>query len=298
MIYSLQSFNFRVLIASVIVFGITSCGGKKEEQADTPVVTVADSPAVAAPAESMLQSGPSPTEIPAMLEATGANYDKALINDPNKVNSYTTISDKAALNLGVYATDAAYNAVYSKADAASLSLKSAAKLGESLGIGGGFDLILKNRLEKNLSNRDSLKKITDDGIIIADQFLKQNERNASAALVATGMFVEGLYISTQLVDKYPHDLPDASRDIILIPLIRTILEQKSRIENLIKMLENIKNDSEATKTLEELKTIKSLFDKLNLDEHIKNNKGGEILKDSSLKEITKAIAQLRGEYVK
>jgi len=51
---------------------------------------------------------PSPAEIPYLLQATGADFNQSLINDKNKVDSYTSKVDKAALNLGVYAADIGY----------------------------------------------------------------------------------------------------------------------------------------------------------------------------------------------
>ena len=54
-------------------------------------------------------------------------------------------------------------------------------------------------------------------------------------MVVTGSFVEGLYISTGLIKTYPKDLlPDDSRNLVLTPLMRVVLEQKKSVSDLVK----------------------------------------------------------------
>ena len=241
---------------------------------------------------------PSPSEIPALLEATGANFNKALVNSPEKAGSYSITGTKAALNMGIYATDAGYLTIYDKVDAAANSLKAVSKLGAGLGVGDYFEALLKNRLEKNLNNKDSLTKVSEDGMNQAYKFLKENDRGGTGAIVGAGIFTEGLYISTSLVQNYPHDLPDEARNVILVNLVRTILDQKRPLQEIITLLERASADKEAAAVLAQMKELKSKFDALNVDDKIKENKGALVLNDATLKEITKLTAEIRAGYVK
>ncbi|MGC4021305.1 MAG: hypothetical protein QM734_04860 [Cyclobacteriaceae bacterium] len=59
--------------------------------------------------------------------------------------------------------------------------------------------------------------------------MKSDNRIKPAALMITGSFVEGLYISTGVIKTYPKDiLKDDDRILVLTPLIRVVLQQKNR----------------------------------------------------------------------
>ncbi|HET9486699.1 MAG TPA: hypothetical protein VFO54_04670, partial [Chryseosolibacter sp.] len=64
--------------------------------------------------EGLTYNIPPPSEIPYMLQATGAEFNQSLVNSREKVDQYTTHNDRAALNLGVYAADIGYLTSYDK----------------------------------------------------------------------------------------------------------------------------------------------------------------------------------------
>ncbi len=69
--------------------------------------------------------------------------------------------------------------------------------------------------------------------------LKEGERDATAAMVVTGSFIEGLHVSTGLIEKYPKDVPAETRNLTLTKLIRTIIEQEKSLDDLINILEEV-----------------------------------------------------------
>ena len=91
-----------------------------------------------------------------MLQTTGAEFNESLINPRDKADQYASITNKAALNLGVYAADIGYLVSYDKTQEAIDYLNAAKALADGLGVIGSFDLEVLNQFEKNLSNKDSL----------------------------------------------------------------------------------------------------------------------------------------------
>ena len=241
---------------------------------------------------------PSPSEIPYMLMATGAEYNQSLINDRRKVDKYTNRSDKAALNLGVYATDIGYLSSYDKTQDAIDYMGVCKVLADNLNVTNSFDSSLLRRFESNLANKDSLAKIINQSVMKAETFLKDDNRNKLAALILTGSFVEGMYISTGVVKSYPKDiLPDDTRNLILTPLMQIILNQEKSIDETIAMLETVDQSNPVEQILVDLKELQSNYRKLNIQEQIRNNRADLVLSDATLAEITDSIERIRKSIV-
>ena len=106
--------------------------------------------------EEVIYNIPSPSEIPYLLQATGAEFNESLVNPRTKVDQYASRTDKAALNLGVYAADIGYLSSYDKTQEAIDYLNSTKTLADNLGIIGSFDVEVLQKFEANISNKDSL----------------------------------------------------------------------------------------------------------------------------------------------
>ena len=287
----------KTLILLFTVTFMASCGSEKAKKGtdETPKNEAnANTPTY----DKIIDELPNPTEIPVLLERTGADFDATLVNDPNKTSSYLTTNDKAALNLGVYAADLGYLCAYTKAQEAVSYYKAAQKLVEHLSIASAFELALMERFEANLSNKDSLISLVNQSMIAAKDLLKEDERTGVASLVVSGSFVEGLYISTQLVANFPHDLPDDIRNQLLADLVRTIGDQNNSLGDLTKMLSKLENDDAAIKALNtQLTDLKMSFDKLDIEKHISENKGDLILNDKTLAEVTAKVKAIRAGII-
>ncbi len=241
---------------------------------------------------------PSPSEIPYLLQQTGAEFNQSLLNDRKKVDQYLTRNDKAALNLGVYAADIGYLSSYDKTQEAIDYLNSAKKLADNLGIIGSFDGDVLKQFEANISNKDSLASLLNKSVQKTDKYLKDDSRNKLAALMITGSFVEGLSISTGLIKSYPKDLlKDNERNLVLTPLIRVILEQEKSVDELVKMLGTVEQSEPITTIQSDLTALQASYRALNIEEQIKNNRSDLVLSDKNLIEITKIVDKLRKSIV-
>ena len=124
------------------------------------------------------------------------------------------------------------------------------KLSQQLGIPDNqFSFALK-KMERNISNRDSLTKYATDIYITTNHFLNENERQATAALIITGGWIEALYIASKIADD----------NISNEEIVERIAFQKYSLRSLVSLLNNYQKDSNVAKYLLMLKTLKRSFD--------------------------------------
>ncbi len=220
----------------ILTLGLWSCGPKKEKNNDSDEFKQAEE-SLNDEIKDVVYNIPSPSEIPYMLQATGAEFNQSLLSDRKKADQYLTRNDKTALNLGVYASDIGYLVSYDKTQDAINYMNSAKKLADNLGVLGSFDADLLKRFEANISAKDSLAHMVDEAIHETEKYMKNDNRSKPAALMLAGSFVEGLYISTGLIKSYPKNiLKDDDRNLILTPLIRVVIQQRQSVDELVKML--------------------------------------------------------------
>lgn len=285
----LSSLFFIALLAA----GAWSCGSSsKDEKKDTG--DFKDEGSLKDQIEGIIDNLPSPSEIPYLLESTGAEFNPTLVNDNKKADSYLTKNDKVALNLGVYATDIGYLSSYEKTQQAIDYLNACKGMADNLGVIGSFDVEILKKFEANISNKDSLAALLDQSVKKTQNYLKDDSRNKLAALIVTGSFVEGLYISTGVIKTYPKDLlPDDKRNLVLTPLMRVILEQEKSVDELLKMLSAMDQASPVGEMVTDLTALQASYRALNLEEKIKNNKANFILTDKNLIDITSIAEKMR-----
>ncbi|MGK7389739.1 MAG: hypothetical protein ACNS60_05285 [Candidatus Cyclobacteriaceae bacterium M2_1C_046] len=294
-----KELNFIIIFSLALTF--VGCNGSKDteesaaeefEQAQTERSEVKEQ------IKEVVYEIPSPSEIPYLLEATGAEYDASLVNDISKVDQYSNRNYKAALNLGVYAADIGYLSSYDKVQEALSYMSKTKKLADDLGVSGAFDQKLIRRFEQNLNNKDSLAYLLNETINQVENYLQDENRNKLAALIITGSFIEGLYVSTQLINNYPKDiLPDDARNLILTPLIRVVLEQEKAVRDLLELLRSVEQTEPINELITDLESIEKSYEELNIQDQIRNNRADLVLTDANLIDITQKVKETRSFIV-
>ncbi len=283
-----------LIFITLIAIGLASCGSSSSDKDKSSSESNEAEDSLKAQLEDVIDNIPSPSEIPYLLQATGAEFNESLVNPRTKVDQYASRTDKAALNLGVYAADIGYLSSYDKTQEAIDYLNSTKTLADNLGIIGSFDVEVLQKFEANISNKDSLTQLLDQTMKKTQNYLADNNRNKLSALVVAGSFVESLYIATGLVKSYPKDLlPDDSRNLILTPLIRVVLDQKKSVSDLLKMLSSLEQTEPVATIVSDLKTLEASYNALNIEEQIKNNKANLVLTDKNLIEVTTIVEKMR-----
>ena len=285
------STTLNYVIAIAIISSLFACkGGSKTDSDDVDAVESQKK------ATKVFYAVPSPSELSAMIKATGANFNKNMLNTPANESKYTSIIQKA-LNLGVYGADLSYTSTFDQTQEAMLYMGVCKKLADGLGITGAINENTVKRMEKNINNKDSLLKIISDTYLETDIYLKNNERAGVSALVVAGGWIEGLYISVNIAAQ------NAKNELI----VKRIAEQKLIIENLIGLLETNEANDNAPELMTEMKALKSVLDNIKATDapaaEVKTDaaakktvigSAGELnLTPEQLAEITKKITAIR-----
>ncbi len=242
---------------------------------------------------------PPPSEIPYMIQNTGADFNPKIVNPSSKYESYMVDSKRAAFNLGIYATDIGYLSSYGKTQEALNYMDVSLKLTEAIGAQDAVDFIVLERFEKNLGNTDSLANIINEVIDNSDAYLQQNERNNVAAFVIGGTFIEGLYVATQIIDTYPKDLlPDDQRLTILSPIVLELAKQKEPLSDLIGLINNVEEkDDWIVATVNSLTELYQSYEEFDPLGKIQEGKANEVLNDEVLATLTKQVKTIRSSVV-
>jgi hypothetical protein len=288
----------RILVSGVFLAALFSACGSSENKNNSSDEFKEAEKSLHKQIEEVIYNIPSPTEIPYVLQATGAEYNQALLNPYNRVDKYAGRLDKAALNLGVYTADIGYLTSYEKTQESIDYLNACKTLADNLGVIGTFDLEILKRFEANISNKDSLANLLKEIIDETEQFLKDDSRNKLAALVVAGSFVEGLHISTGLINSYPRNLlPDDTRNLILTPIIQVVLKQKNSVTDLLKMLTSVEQTEPVTGMVADLQELEKAYAAVSVDDKIKNNRADLVLTDKNLEQISIVVAKMRKSIV-
>ncbi len=291
--------NLLQIVALFAVAVMISCGGEKKQTQDESAEFDAAKESLKKNIEGVMYNIPSPAELPYLLQATGADYNPSFVNNKDAADKYMSTFDKAAMNLGIYAADIGYLSSYEQTQEALDYLQIAKQLADHLGVVDAVDEMVMKRFEDNIDNRDSLSTIINGAIENVDKYLKTEARNRVAALVTTGSFIEGLYLSTELVRTYPRDLlPEDARNLILTPVIQIILDQEKSVGELIKLIESIPEDDLTKRIKTDLMRLQRNYADLNMEEQIKDNRADLMLTDKTLEDITVTVNKMRSDIIK
>jgi len=227
--------------------------------------------------EKIIYPLPTPFEITKMLNKAGASYIYNMSNPVENVGKYFTEKSKA-LNLGIYGADLSYASTYNQPEKTQAYLNCTKKLSDELGITSAYNQSIIERIESNINNRDSLHTIIADSFYKTFEYLNSNEKGAVSVLVLAGGWIEGLYISTQLIITSPKSVN-----------IKTgIVDQKTVLEKLIRVMKPYEKDNKAiSEVLPDLQKIYELLEKTD----------GKTIADDILNKITSEVERIRAQIV-
>ncbi|MCX7985859.1 MAG: hypothetical protein N2662_02835, partial [Bacteroidales bacterium] len=215
-------------------------------------------------------------------------------NPAENVNLYET-SFKAALNLGVYGVDMGYNKMFGQNQKSLLYFTVIHKLSQQLGIPDIMFAHAVQSMEKNMSNRDSIVKYATDIYVMAQEYLRENDRGSTAALVLAGGWIEAMYVASRIADEL-----NDSREIM-----ERIAFQKYSLRSLLALLANYQSDPDINSLYLMFKALSRSYDKFEIyytpddisidtiNKYIKARKIQFHIPPATFKEIKEKIAQIR-----
>ncbi len=206
-------------------------------------------------AKRIFYSLPSPLETAMLIKNAGASYNEELMNPTSNSSKYITSKSKA-LNLGIYSTDLSYASLFDQSQATLDYIGAAKEMADGLNILDAIDEETVTQLEEQINNRDAIIDIISETLMNSSAFLKENDLEGTASVVLVGGWVEGLYIATNLVDE--NDLEDSK-------LVERIVDQKLSLDIMVNLLESSPEDADAQAVLEDVKALKTIFDKITIN---------------------------------
>jgi hypothetical protein len=207
-------------------------------------------------AKRIFYSLPSPLETAMLIKNAGARYNEELMNPVSNTSRYITSKSKA-LNLGIYSTDLSYASLFDQSQATLDYIVAAKEMADGLNILDAIDEETVNRLEEQINNRDAIIDIISETLMNSSSFLKENDLEGTASVVLVGGWIEGLYIATSLVNE--NELEDNK-------LVERIVDQKLSLDIMINLLKSSPEDQDAQAVLEDVKALKTIFDKITINQ--------------------------------
>ncbi len=241
----------------------------------------------------------SPVEMSALLKDEGIEFNYKFLAPTDDVDEFNT-SFKQALNLGVLGADMGYLNMYNKTGAVINYITAIKELSDELKVGQFFNFETLKRLATNSENIDSLMYMSISAFDKMDAYLVENNRGSLSSLLVTGVWIEGIYLATQVVKENDN------------PTIRErVAEQSIVLEQLLLVLSHYSKDQQFFLLIKELKKIDNALSKVKIIEEegetemvevdgvlmvVSNTTTTVEMTDEQLDEIIAAVEQVR-EYI-
>ena len=161
-----------------------------------------------------------------------------------------------ALNLGIYTCDLSYASLYEQTQLLIDYMEAAKKMADGLGILRAIEQKNIDELEQNINNSEVIMKIVSETFMNSNSYLEENDQPATASMVLLGGWIEGLYLSTKLVNMNNFDGNK---------LVSRIIDQKLSIDILLNLLSGSKGNPAIDELISEVTKLKIVFDKIRLD---------------------------------
>ncbi|MBU0763492.1 MAG: hypothetical protein KJ607_01515 [Bacteroidetes bacterium] len=241
----------------------------------------------------------TPVELTDFVRFSKTAFDPDLLNPVENKNRYT-INMKQALNLGVYGTDMVYCRLFSQKQESINYLSAIRTVSQEIGIPEDQISETLGKADKYMENKDSLFSVIQEAYLRSNEYLKESERNSTAALVYFGAWTEALHIAINLYKK-----EDAAREKIAMH----IAEQKFALNNLLVLLRNTYDNPDVHQYIVLVKKLKKVYDGIDIfseneQPEINTVKKVIIIDESKTKitsaqieEITKLIRRMRQDII-
>jgi len=286
---------FFVLLASTL-----NCVENKDKNKTNDEITENQKPDLKGieDAKMAFYSLPTPIEIAVLLKSTGTAYNDKFLHKTDKASNYNTVASRA-VNLGIYTADLSYVSIFKKSQSMISYMAICKNLAEQLEISDAIDKNIIEDIEKNIENQNAVMNIISNMFMESNTYLNGHNKPEIASMVAVGGWIEGLYIALQLSDNSF----EANK-----MLTNRIIDQKITMTPLINLLEAYKSNSDISLLLEDMKMIKSVYDKITVKttgQSLETQNDVTVVKQSSYSnmnqeiftELFNLVLKIRNKYV-
>jgi hypothetical protein len=267
----------RIQMALIVVMAtiFTACQSRNSGNTDQSSADTLNKEELTQNVKDVIYPLPAPYELSQMLNNIGAKFTASTLNPADKAEKYFTEKNKA-VNLGVYAADLGYCAIYDKKQETQLYMQSVKTLIDDLGITVDYSRMLSDEFKEKVSNKDTLVKVITNTIFDTYGFLNEKSNPDLAVMMVSGVWVELMYIATHISED-TYNNPE---------MVKIIASQKDALNKLLEQLAS-RNTNADIKDLEtKLQVLKPIYDKVD-----------QGLKPEDYKTILKTIETVRKSFV-
>lgn len=270
-------------IAPLLLGGLilVSCGGQSDDKDKINGDLLDPSSSLNTDFDGKIFSIPSPIQMALLLKETNAPFNLELLNDTKNAGKYTN-EFKQALNLGIYGADLGYASINDENSASLNCLSVVETLTDKLGLSGVFDKSFMTRFEKNKTNKDSVLMIVSEAFRNGDDYLKNEKRKSTSALILTGGWIESIYYACELNKLTPNK-----------KIVERIGEQQQTMATIIEILEEYNDKGANDELIKKLKDLKVSFDLIKIEYDFVQPKTDEKRKLTTLQHKSSVIVDAK-----
>ena len=242
----------------------------------------------------------SPVEMAAMVRSVGSPFSRKYICNTKTAKTFNT-NFKKALGLGFLGADLGYLNIYGRNALVINHIEAIKQLADGLRVGHFFSMNTMQDLARSNTHIDSLMFISLSSFNQMDNYLRENGRSYLSSLIVAGIWLESMYMGTQVAKEIHND-----------EIIERIGEQKLMLSELIAILKYFEADKNFNQLVQTLEEISKEFEGIEMSytygkpESVEND--GNLLiipnetshvniTDEQLERITNAIAKVRNEFI-
>jgi len=240
----------KILLVLISIVFLAACGGGKKVNNDDPNNISDGTPVVIDPGilDGIVQSFSSPIEMAALVQEVGVPFSLGYLCPTDNIDNYNT-DFKKAFGLGLLSSDLGYLNIYEKTSAIVNYITVIKRLADDIKVGQFFDFPTLKRLATNNEHLDSLMYLSVHSFNEMDNYLREHNKSDLSTLIVSGVWLEGLYLATQVVKQKGNERIE-----------ERIGEQKTILNDLIVVMGHYKNNKNFENLISDFEKIKKSFD--------------------------------------
>lgn len=285
-----------------VVLLLSSCGNRQKEQLSVGIPDPKPDELVISEEamDEVIENIASPIEVASLLSELDIPFSTSYLTEPEKMSAYST-DYEMAYNLGALSSDLGYLNMYNKTGTAINYLSTINKLTDALKVGQFFDFPKMKRLATGNNTLDSLLFMSMNSFNNMDDHLRRTDRSDLSTLMVAGVWLEGLYLATQVYDKSA------------VTEVREVIgQQKQILSDLLIIMNKYKSDDFFRDLLADYMQIKDRFNEVTITYEIGEPKTVEVdgmlmviqdesstieMSDETLSEIIAIAEEIRNKHL-
>jgi len=205
--------------------------------------------------QEILYTYPTPDELLDVIEKEHLSFNNQYLNPVGNVNQYINTKTKN-LNLGIYLTDLAYAAFFSKRNQITKYVDVISQTSNDLLISAETKAKMKEDLIQNIENLDSIYHLTNIYYYEIMHELDYNNSNSLMVIISAGTYIESIYLALSLIDSFSEENE----------LIQKIAGQKNAFVSLLNTSKLYEKDHYLNEVIPYLEKIISMYNQFKVED--------------------------------